>query len=103
MQTFISGELIPSGVEDFDRKLADEALYLPKDSWTCLRKSESGNAVVETGWLVQPDQAIVSICEVGSFGDLKVNRSILGVPLFEIRTLQKWEMLLEIFSCYREN
>lgn len=70
-QTFISGELIPSGVEDFDRKLADEALYLPKDSWTCLRKSESGNAVVETGWLVQPDQAIVSICEVGSFGDLK--------------------------------
>lgn len=70
-QEYTSSELISSGVEDGERQLPDTVLYLPKDTWTSLSKSESGGTVVETGWLVEPDQAIVTICELESSGDLK--------------------------------
>lgn len=73
MQEYTSSELISSGVEDGERQLPDTVLYLPKDTWTSLSKSESGGTVVETGWLVEPDQAIVTICELESSGDLKVS------------------------------
>ena len=81
MQEYTSSELVSSGMEDMERQMADTVLYLPKDTWTSLSKSESGGTVVETGWLVKPDQAIVSICEFGSSGDLKVSDNFSGVSV----------------------
>jgi len=45
---------------------ADNVIFLPKDMWTVLKDSGSGGFIVETGWLVQRDLALVSVCEFES-------------------------------------
>lgn len=76
LQGYSSSELVSSGSEVIERTLSSTFLYLylPKDTWTLLLKTESEGTTIETGWLVQPDLAIVTKCEIGSSGDLKVRR-----------------------------
>ncbi|XP_024402159.1 uncharacterized protein [Physcomitrium patens] len=68
-----TGGLSFSGEEIFERTLADSFLFLclPKDMWTLLTRTDSGGTLVETGWLVNPDQCIVSRCEFEESGILK--------------------------------
>jgi hypothetical protein len=75
LQGYASSELVHTGSEVVERNWSSTFLYgwFSKDTWTLLMKTESGATTIETGWLVEPDLMMVTMCEVGTSGNLKVS------------------------------
>lgn len=72
----MSSELRSTSGKDLERQLDMATVFLPKDMWTCLKISDAGGSFLETGWLAQPDFAVVATCEFASSGALMVSPTI---------------------------
>ncbi len=66
-------ELTPVSSKEWERELLDDTIFLPKDLWTYVNMAQNGGTVIETGWLVNLDQSIVSGCHLESSGEIKVS------------------------------
>ncbi|CAN5955590.1 unnamed protein product [Sphagnum jensenii] len=64
-------ELTPVSSKEWERELLDDTIFLPKDLWTYVNLAQNGGTVIETGWLVNLDQSIVSGCQLESSGEIK--------------------------------
>jgi hypothetical protein len=66
-------ELTSVSSKEWERELLDDTIFLPKDLWTYVNMAQNGGTVIETGWLVNLDQSIVSGCQLESSGEIKVS------------------------------
>ncbi|KAG6548541.1 hypothetical protein Mapa_010029 [Marchantia paleacea] len=66
-------QLCPRGSSDLERTQVGGIVALPKGLWSSVKVSSqnSSSYIIEAGWMLTPDQSIVSTCEYLSSGDFK--------------------------------
>ena len=79
---------------------ADNVVFLPKDMWTVLKDSGSGGSIVETGWLVQRDLALVSVCEFESSNKPKVSCQSASIS-YHVKMIWVLNELIYICSSFK--